>query len=345
VADRTVGPQSSLNERFVAIEIVRQVLLLRYSLRVSQAVVKAINDTEHPIAALIRDSLANDAGMRDPAQVRKLQQMIDTINSMRAPAWEVGRQVAETHLLEFGEAEMEDQQDTFKFLGFPLLMPFGGFVVSSALSVPFLGRTVRQWFDDAKADDARRIERAIFIGVGAGEDPATVARRVVGSSTTKGRDGATQTSRNHADTVTRSALVHMAHMARTALYENNKTVVTYEQFVAVLDSRTTQLCRSLNGRRFPIGVGPRPPLHPNCRSMRLVVLPEKEGGPMWEPEVYDSWIRKQPWAVKLELLGATRAAQTRKGTVDLGAFVDYGSKPMTLKQVRASARRLMVAYN
>ena len=83
----------------------------------------------------------------------------------------------------------------------------------------------------------------------------------------------------------------------------------------------------------------------NCRSMRVVVLPEEVGGPVWEPEVYDSWIRKQPWAVRLELLGATRAAQTKKGSVDLGAFVDYGSKPMTLKQVRATAKRLMGAYN
>jgi SPP1 gp7 family putative phage head morphogenesis protein len=170
-----------------------------------------------------------------------------------------------------------------------------------------------------------------------------VARRIVGSASAMGADGATQTSRNHVDTVTRTSITHIADFVRSAYYQAN--ALTTEQFVAVLDSQTTELCRSLNGRRFPIGRGARPPLHMNCRSMRVVVLPEDVGGPMWEPEVYDTWIRKQPQAVRVELLGATRAAQARKRSVDLGAFVDYGGRAMTLKQVRASARRLMRAYN
>jgi SPP1 gp7 family putative phage head morphogenesis protein len=339
--------QGSLNEQLVAVEIVRQILLLRYSLHVRMSLVRALNDTEHPVASMVRDSLYTDAGLRDPTQVRKLDELISRINAMRSPAWAVGRDAVVNEMQAFGTAEVEDQHSLLAGLApaLGLILPSAGMVAAQAVATPFHGRTIRQWIDDAQAAEARRIRDAIYLGVAAGEDPATVARRVVGSAPAKGADGATQTSRNHVDTLTRSGLVHIATFGRMSVFAANTHALTTEQFVAVLDDRTTNLCRGLNGQRFPIGDGPRPPLHMNCRSMRVVVLPEQVGGPVWEPEVYDSWIRKQPWAVKLELLGATRAAQTRKGPVDLGAFVDYGSRPMTLKQVRASARRLMGAYN
>jgi hypothetical protein len=45
-----------------------------------------------------------------------------------------------------------------------------------------------------------------------------------------------------------------------------------ELYVATLDSRTTPICRSLDGKKFPIGVGPKPPLHFSCRSVRVALL-------------------------------------------------------------------------
>lgn len=337
----------SLNERLVAMEIVRQILLLRYSLHVRTKLVRALNDTEHPIASMIRDQINNTAGMRDPSQVAKLNQLIDQINAMRAPAWAAGRDSVVSELLDYGSAEVEDQHSLLSGLApsLALVLPLVGMVASQGVATPYQGRTVRQWVEDAQAAEAKRIRQAIFLGIGAGEDAATVARRIVGSTAAKGADGATQVSRNHVDTVSRAALVHMSAFVRAAYYEANAQTITMEQYVAVLDSRTTPICRGLNGKRFRLGVGPRPPLHFGCRSMRVVVLPTDVGGPIWEPEVYDTWIRKQPRAVVVEILGATRAAQARKQTVDHGAFADYGSRPMTLKQVRASAKRLMGAYN
>lgn len=346
-AEEEIGTQGSLNERLVALEIVRQILLLRYSLHLRMKLIRALNDTEHPVASLIRDQLNNGAGMRDPTQVNRLNQLIDQINAMRAPAWAAGRDAVANDLLEYATAEVEDQHSLLSGLAptLALVLPLVGVVGAQGLATPYQGRTVRQWIEDAQAAEAKRIRQAIFVGIGAGEDPATVARRIVGSAAAKGADGTTQTSRNHVDTVTRAALVHMSAFVRAAYYQANAQTLTLEQFVAVLDSHTTQICRGLNGNRFQLGVGPRPPLHFGCRSMRVVVLPADIGGPIWEPEVYDTWIRKQPRAVVVEILGATRAAQSRKRSVDLGAFADYGSRAMTLKQVRALAKRLMGAYN
>jgi SPP1 gp7 family putative phage head morphogenesis protein len=342
-----IGYDGSINDRLVSIEILRQILMLRYSLHVRKTMIDALNDTEHPIASVIRDTLHTEAGMRDPAQMRALDRLIDQVNAMRAPAWSTGRDSVVTQLLEYGEADVEDEHGLLAALApsLGLTLPAAGMVAAQALATPFQGRTVWQWIEDAQAAETKRIRQALYLGVGAGEDPATVARRIVGSAAVKGADGVTQTSRNHVDTLVRSSLAHVTTFGRMVVHEENSRALTAEQFVAVLDSQTTKLCRSLNGDRFPIGKGPRPPLHMGCRSTRVIVLPEEVGGPVWEPEVYDAWIRKQPWAVRLEILGATRAAQTRKRSVDLGAFVDYGSKPMTLKQVRTLAKRLTGAYN
>lgn len=344
MAKPVLAVQNNLNERLVAIEIIRQVLLLRYSLHVRQLVVDSLNNTEEPIARMVREALQTDAGLRDPAQVRQLDRLIDQINAIRAPAWAAGRDAVAGELADLEQDEPKDQALLFAFLLPGVAAMVAPQIAGRAVNAPFQGRTLRQWFDDAQTDEAKRIRQAVYLGTAAGESPATVARRIVGTAFAKGSDGATQTSRNHADTIVRSAVISVSSQARDLFYQANSNILTTEQFVAVLDSRTTQLCRGLDGSRYKVGDGPIPPLHLNCRSLRVVVLPENLGGPVWEPEVYAAWIRKQPKAVLVELLGATRAAQVAKG-VEPGAFVDYGAKPMTLKQIRAAAKRLMGSYS
>ena len=42
--------------------------------------------------------------------------------------------------------------------------------------------------------------------------------------------------------------------------------------MATLDSRTTHICMSLDGNKYEIGKGPIPPVHFQCRSMRVAIL-------------------------------------------------------------------------
>ena len=48
--------------------------------------------------------------------------------------------------------------------------------------------------------------------------------------------------------------------------------------VATLDSRTSSVCRSLDGRVFPVDSGPRPPFHINCRTSFVLVLKAEYAG-------------------------------------------------------------------
>lgn len=394
-----VGPQSSVNERLVAIEIVRQILLLRFSLRIRKLVIDAINDTEKPIARLIRDAMRTDAGLRDPSQVRELDSLIAQLNAMRQPVWQQAKQTAQDELVALAEAEPEDQDAIFSFLlpGVDLIVPFMG-IGAAALTAQFQGRNFQQWFDDAAADDAKRIRQALYLGAAAGESPANVARRIVGTAANLGRDGTTQISRNHIDTIVRSATVHFSGYSRDQFYRANAAarytapppgterppvrpvgapenpveteakrqvrqaiaaadgaagfipgaggtaIFTLEQFIAILDSHTTKLCRGLDGNRYRLGVGPIPPLHMRCRSTRVVVLPVTVGGPIFDPGQYGTWVRRQPSIVQDLLMGSAKNRKLKDQELADMAFQDYGAKPMTLKQVRDEARRIMEFY-
>lgn len=395
----TIGPQSTVNERLVSVEIVRQVLLLRFSLRVRKLVIKALNDTEKPIGQIIRDALRTDAGLRDPAQVRQLEALIEQINVMRRPAWQQVQLISETELVALAEAEPEEQRDIFSFLlpGVLLTVPIIAGLGRAVIAKPFHGRNLRQWLSDAAENDAKRIRQAIYLGVGAGESPATVARRVLGTAANKGRDGQTQTTRNQVDTIIRSAVVHSSAAARDEFYRINATVryapppigtprpgvrpvgappgaaeaeaqrqvvqalaaadraagapgsggtavFTFEQFVAVLDGRTTKICRSLDGNRYRLGKGPIPPIHMNCRSIRVLVLAEKLGGPIYDPGKYAEWIRRQPEAVQILLLGSSKDNKLSERALAENGFQDYGARPMTLEQVRKEAHRILEFY-
>lgn len=329
------------NEQVLDAQILWQVLLLRYSFFVRQRIVAILNSTEVDVAAQIRGALATEPGLRDPVQSAGLERLVQRVEAMRRTAWDQGMVIAEQELTDLSRTEIDHEQDVYGAWLPSLSKPLWLVAGATALAAPVQGRTVHRWMQDAAADDAKRIRSAIFAGVGLGERPDVIARRVVGSARAKGMDGATQISRNHIDTVTRSGVIHVSSWVRDQFFRLNPQVLDLEQYVAVLDSHTTRLCRGLNGNRYPIGHGPIPPLHMNCRSIRYAVLPRDIGGPVPEPEVYESWIRKQSRAVQVELMGATRLQRMRVGTFDPSKFTDYGAKPMSLEQILAAARRLV----
>lgn len=66
--------------------------------------------------------------------------------------------------------------------------------------------------------------------------------------------------------------MHVSNAARSDFLQENADVMVGEKFVATLDSRTTPVCKANDGKVFPVGTGPRPPLHIACRSLRVGVL-------------------------------------------------------------------------
>ena len=156
----------------------------------------------------------------------------------------------------------------------------------------------------------------------------------------------------------------MANQARRAFAAQNADIFSEEQYLATLDSRTTPICRSLDGKTYPVDMGPIPPLHWNCRSLRVPFLgdddmaarPEKratkqlldrEGltgaarrarireltGQAPSGTTYVDFLKRQPVAVQDDILGTTKAKLWRKGGLSLDKFVDRNGSELTLSQL------------
>lgn len=140
-------------------------------------------------------------------------------------------------------------------------------------SRPFQGRILRQWASTIEEDERRRIMNEIRIGLTQGETVHTIARRIVGTAELAGSDGVTEITRRHAQMIVRTSVTHITSAAATAFAQANSHLFDSEIYMAILDTRTSDICLTLNGKVYPIGRGRFPPQHPNCRSRRIPYIP------------------------------------------------------------------------
>lgn len=90
----------------------------------------------------------------------------------------------------------------------------------------------------------------------------------------------TNTTYYNASRLARSELNRVCGLANYDAYQETDLVEEYE-FVAVLDNRTSEICASMDGKRFPKkeyapGIT-APPMHPNCRSTTVAVIGSNAG--------------------------------------------------------------------
>lgn len=126
------------------------------------------------------------------------------------------------------------------------------------------GALLDQFFRGLPDSTIKRVEGAIRLGFAQGQTTQQVIQRIRGTAKAKYTDGLMALSRRDADLITRTALQHVSSQARFATWDRNRDIIKGVQWVSTLDSRTSNLCRSLSGRVFPIDKGPRPPAHINC---------------------------------------------------------------------------------
>lgn len=263
------------NEALFDAMVRHQIYTLRLSSEVRNKIEKLLNQTEADIAEKIRDRLRNSKGLSSSMEVRRMETLIRVIRNIRTKAWS---QITETwveELKEIAKAEPELLQSfitTTNPVVVDTVLPQARLLSTIVTARPFEGRTLHSWAKTIAADDIRRIESAVRIGMVAGEPSDVIARRVVGTARLKGADGVTEITRTQAAGITRTAVNFVANEARAEFLMANSDLFQEEQYVATLDSRTTPVCRANDGELFKVGKGPRPPLHWNCRSIRVPVL-------------------------------------------------------------------------
>jgi SPP1 gp7 family putative phage head morphogenesis protein len=212
----------------------------------------------------------------------------------------------------------------------------GGAALARAMvkDLPFEGRTLRTWLRDLAALDAKRIADEIVTGLVQGRSARDILKSVFGTGRMNGTDGVTQRTRNDLSAVLSTAVTHFSAQATDKMAEVNAEMFPRDVFTAVLDGRTTPICRSLDGNVYRRGKGPIPPLHMHCRSIRVALL----AGQVPRSQNYSQWLKTQPAEVQDDILGKARGALFRNGGLTLDRFVDQNGRLFTLEELAAYNR-------
>lgn len=134
---------------------------------------------------------------------------------------------------------------------------------AAMLEAPVGGQFLGDWIDAHIGDLKTGIRRELTQSLILGETNREAARRLA---------EVFALSRNGADLIARSALIHAANVARDAVFERNTDVIAAYKVVATLDARTCFVCASYDGltasRRDDL---PRFPVHPRCRCQVIPI--------------------------------------------------------------------------
>ena len=197
------------------------------------------------------------------------------------------------------------------------------------------GQTVEKAFRGIAERQKDALARHIRQGVFSGESTAEIARRMVGRLEF-GQKGSvrqiaaaggelTKLANYQVQTIVRTSVNQVQNQASQAVYAANSKVAPKYEYVATLDSRTSPICRRLDGQEFAYNKGPTPPQHFNCRSTTVPVVdfdglqkkyPNLEKPPVGKvvsrpsttgrvPQgtAYGDWLLKQDKKLQIKTLG------------------------------------------
>lgn len=244
---------------------------------------------------------------------------------------------------------------------YPLISLTPQQVYAAALARPFQGRLLSEWADKLESDRLQRISNAVSQGYLQGETTDQIYRRIRGTRARNYQDGILQTGRANATSVIKTAVSHMAAVARTEFAQANADVIDCKQWLATLDNKTTPTCIVRDrlrytldnkpiGHRVPYGAGPGR-IHFCCRSVETLVVKSWRAlgidadempagtrasmdGQVPAETNYRDWLQRQPYRRQVEVLGETRARLMRDGGMRPAEFFSDKGEWLSLQQLR-----------
>lgn len=234
------------------------------------------------------------------------------------------------------------------------------------------GEVVSKAFRGIAVDQSERFSQVVRNGLLTGESTPAIAKRLIGqlqfgesAKTARQLVAAggelTAVADNQIMALIRTSINQVANAASQQVYEANQDITKKYRYIATLDTRTSAICRALDGREFEYGKGPTPPQHFNCRSTTVPIVDYKQlgkdlgiedlepppsgkraatGGMVPSDTTYGEWLKKQPRAVQDKVLGKDKVPYfnqlaKKHGARDAMAKLvrDDGSE-LTLEQLR-----------
>lgn len=341
--------------------------LQRFSDGLAARIRRILNRAEPGVRARLKVRLDNMAGGFDPGpdttrRMRKLEQFIKDLNG---PAFAEINDLVRTELTELVKLEV---QTAASIVGgrlpvvVALSVPNARQLRSIVFARPMQKKILRDWLSGYEAGDRARWMDEIRQGLIFNETPTQISRRIFGSAALGGADGVRQITRRGAQTLAQTTSAAINNGALAEFMKANQRIIKKEIYTATLDSRTTPVCQSLDGELYNVGEGPMPPIHMNCRSIRVPAVDgrrigtrpadattekalrgkrgnarrravEKLVGQVPAETTYGQFLANQNVAFQNEVLGPTRGVLFRKGGLTLDRFVDSSGNQYTLPQL------------
>jgi SPP1 gp7 family putative phage head morphogenesis protein len=349
------------NEKIRDLSVSRQVDLLRLAKRLGNDLARTLNRREPILRAQLRSIFERPRSDRPKAIEGDVQRVLRVLDAEDEETWAVIRGDSRSALTDLADDETRFLDRAIVGavpVALALSTPSRRELASAIRTEPIDGAPLAQHLSALRRGDRERIVGQVRMGRSFNESAGRLLRRVFGTRSLRGSDGVREQTRRAIRVFGNTAANAAANIAKARLFLENRRVLRRELYVAVLDSRTTPICRSLDGQTFRVGVGPRPPLHRNCRSVRVPIveaalasrLPLKPGelsklegrsgqirriiGPNPGKVTYAQWLTAQPAARQDEILGRTRGRLFRRGKLELGAFVDASGMQLRLDELR-----------
>lgn len=211
-------------------------------------------------------------------------------------------------------------------------------------------------FGSARRNTATTINTAVQ-HVSATSRAHTMEHTVLAPKGATGKNGPKVNAEGQVTSIPRAA---RQAAERAGIKVGTKVRLMGYRWISILDSVTSQTCRSLDQQVFEFNKGPLPPAHPNCRSSiiaeiigqylkrgpsgRFVKRDERTAvGAKGVEKVdgtvkYYEWLKSQPPEFQNDALGVTRAELFRKGGMSAATFarlnLGRNFQPLTLDEMR-----------
>ena len=208
------------------------------------------------------------------------------------------------------------------------------------------GATLQKSFRRLAGQQAEGFTKEVRNGLILGEGSDKIARRL--------RRQLIAVPNNQIRTMVRTSVNQVANAASQAVYSQNQEITKRYRYIATLDSRTSAICRALDGRTFKYNEGPTPPQHFNCRSTTVPIVDYKglgipppkpgkrrsSGGLVPANQTYGQWLFDQSKEVKADVLGASKVpyfnmlSEKHGPSVAIRKFVSADGTEVTLQELQ-----------
>lgn len=358
---------SKVNNRLRDEAIAHSLFVSRYGTGAAKRMVKILNDSDAELSA--RLLVALEELPRESFTVTRLESLLDSVRQVNQTAVQGAFGTLSDELLAFASHEAGYQHDLFSELlpeavlrHYPLAAVTPDMAYAAAMSRPFQGRLLKEWAESLEADRLTRVMNAVRSGYMAGDTTEQIARKVRGSAAANRQDGALQMSRANAMSIAKTAVSHVAAVARDSFAQANSDILECKQWLSTLDNRTTPTCIIRDrkkytlddkplGHKIPYLQGPGR-IHFCCRSTETLVTKSwrelgidsdemspgtraSMDGQVPEDTTYLEWLARQSPERQDQVLGTERGRMYRAGELRLGEMFTDKGEWLTLAQLKA----------